>query len=157
MRSILLPLALAALSVAPLSELEAQSRDSLPVSDTMLVKSSTDSAAAVVLAEATGEATYYADMFDGRRTASGVVFWNSEAFAAHRDYPFGTMVRVTNERNGKSVILRVVDRGPNGTSPAIKRTIIDVSKSAAEQLGFLRAGRVPVKVEVLQWGTTARR
>ena len=155
MRSILVLFTVSALH-ALASDVAAQSRDSLPVIDTTLIKSSVDSAAVVVLAEASGEATYYADKFDGRRTASGVVFWNTEAFAAHREYPFGTMVRVTNERNGRSVILRVVDRGPHGTSPVAKRTIIDVSKSAAEELGFLRAGRVPVKVEVLEWGRTAR-
>lgn len=102
------------------------------------------------LAVALGEATYYADKFNGRRTASGIVFSNSEMYAAHLKYPFGTLVRVTNLRNDKSVILRVVDRGPHGN----RRTIIDVSRRAAEQLGFIRAGRIPVRVEVLEWGGT---
>src|SRR5262245_56501419 len=63
------------------------------------------------LAVARGQATYYADMFEGRRTASGIVFRNTEMYAAHRNYPFGTRVRVTNLKNGRSVIVRIVDRG----------------------------------------------
>lgn len=101
-----------------------------------------------VLDIALGEATYYADKFNGRRTASGIVFSNTRMYAAHLKYPFGTIVRVTNLRNDKSVVLQVVDRGPHGNP----RTIIDVSRSAAEQLEFIRAGRVPVRVEVLEWG-----
>jgi rare lipoprotein A len=105
-----------------------------------------------VLAEAEGEATYYASKFDGRQAASGIVFRNSEPYAAHRTYPFGTIVRVTNLANERSVIVRVIDRGPHGTSERAKRTIIDVSQSAAQDLDFIRAGRIPVRVEVLEWG-----
>jgi rare lipoprotein A len=108
--------------------------------------------AEAVLAEAEGEATYYASRFDGRRAASGIVFRNSEPYAAHRTYPFGTVVRVTNLANERSVIVRVIDRGPHGTSARAQRTIIDVSQSAAQDLDFIRAGRVPVRVEVLEWG-----
>jgi rare lipoprotein A len=108
--------------------------------------------AEAVLAEAEGEATYYASKFDGRRAASGIVFRNSEPYAAHRTYPFGTVVRVTNLANERSVIVRVIDRGPHGTSARAQRTIIDVSQSAAQDLDFIRAGRVPVRVEVLEWG-----
>lgn len=104
------------------------------------------------LAAMEGEATYYASRFDGRRTASGIVFHNAEPYAAHRTYPFGTVVRVTNLRNERSVILRVVDRGPFGSSERARRTIIDVSQSAARELDFIEAGRVPVLVEVLEWG-----
>ena len=119
----------------------------LPVPDSVPVATDEE-----ILEEASGEATYYASKFDGRRTASGIVFSNSEAFAAHRTYPFGTVVRVTNTRNERSVILRVVDRGPNGTSENKRRTIIDVSQSAAAELDFVHAGRAPVRVEVLEWG-----
>ncbi|HSJ30873.1 MAG TPA: septal ring lytic transglycosylase RlpA family protein [Longimicrobiales bacterium] len=108
------------------------------------------------LEEAEGEATYYASKFDGRPAASGVVFRNSEPYAAHRSYPFGTVVRVTNLVNDRSVIVRVIDRGPHGTSARAKRTIIDVSQSAARELDFIRAGRIPVRVEVLEWGTGIR-
>jgi rare lipoprotein A len=102
----------------------------------------------VALAVTEGEATYYADLFNGRPTASGVIFSNDAPYAAHRTWPFGTVVRVINERNGREVILTVVDRGPHGQA----RTIIDVSRSAAEDLDFVRQGRTPVRVEVLQWG-----
>ncbi|MGH7466037.1 MAG: septal ring lytic transglycosylase RlpA family protein [Longimicrobiales bacterium] len=104
------------------------------------------------LAEAEGEATYYASKFDGRRAASGIVFRNSEAYAAHRTYPFGTLVRVTSLVNDRSVVVRIIDRGPHGTSARAKRTIIDVSQSVARELDFMRAGRIPVRVEVLEWG-----
>ena len=100
----------------------------------------------------TGEATYYADLFEGRRTASGIVFRQSEPYAAHRTLPFGTVVRVTNLRNGRSIDLRVVDRGPWGSHANRARTIIDVSRSAAETLGFIHHGRTPVRVEVLHRG-----
>lgn len=108
---------------------------------------------AAALAEAEGEATYYASKFDGRRTASGIVFRNAEAYAAHRTWPFGTVVRVTSLVNDRSVIVKVVDRGPFGTSARARRTIIDLSQSVARELDFMRAGRIPVRVEVLEWGT----
>lgn len=101
-----------------------------------------------------GEATYYADKFHGRRTASGITFFQHEAYAAHRTLPFGTVVRVTNERNGRSVVVRVVDRGPWGSVAKRRNTIIDLSRSAAERLGYIRAGRTPVRVEVLLMGST---
>ena len=109
-----------------------------------------------VLEMAEGEATYYASKFDGRRAASGVVFRNSEAYAAHRTYPFGTRVRVTNLVNDRSAVVRIIDRGPHGTSARARRTIIDLSQSVARELDFMRAGRVPVRVEVLEWGSGRR-
>jgi rare lipoprotein A len=107
---------------------------------------------AAAIAADEGIATYYADYFDGRRTASGIVFRNSEMFAAHRTYPFGTIVRVTNLANDRSVILTVVDRGPNGATAIARRLIIDVSRQAAAELDFIRQGITPVRVEVLAWG-----
>jgi hypothetical protein len=101
---------------------------------------------------ATGEATYYASFFDGRPTASGVVFRNAEPLAAHRTYPFGTLIRVVNQANGREVVVTVVDRGPHGTSPRAQRTIVDLSHSAAAELDMIRAGRAAVRVEVLRWG-----
>lgn len=101
-----------------------------------------------------GEATYYADKFEGRRTASGVPFRQAEMYAAHRTLPFGTVVRVTNERNGRSVVVRVVDRGPWGSAAKRRNTIIDLSRTAAERLDYIRAGRAPVRVEVLLWGVS---
>jgi rare lipoprotein A len=100
-----------------------------------------------------GVATYYASKFHGRRTASGIVFDNSEMYAAHRFFPFGTVLRVTNLANRRSVIVTVVDRGPFGTSPADRGLILDVSQKAAVDLDFLRQGHTPIRVEVLAWGS----
>jgi rare lipoprotein A len=103
-----------------------------------------------VLEEVTGGATFYADYFEGRRTASGIPFRQNQMVAAHRAYPFGTLLRVTNLRNDRSVNVKVVDRGPFGA--AARRPIIDLSRRAAQQLGFIDAGRTQVRVEVLEWG-----
>ena len=105
-----------------------------------------------VLQQVTGEATFYANTFEGRRTASGIPFRQHQLVAAHRAYPFGTLLRVTNLRNGSSVNVRVVDRGPFGALAATRRTIIDLSRRAAAELGYVQAGRTPVRVEVLEWG-----
>ena len=96
-----------------------------------------------------GVATYYARYFDGRVTASGIRFDNDAMVAAHPTYAFDTVVRVTNLRNHRSVDLRIVDRGP-ARGPRASGVIIDVSRAAAEALGFVRAGRVRVRVEVIR-------
>ena len=101
----------------------------------------------------TGDATFYANRFEGRRTASGIPFRQNQMVAAHRAFPFGTLLRVTNTRNNRSVNVRVVDRGPFGTGAKARRTVIDLSRRAAEQLDFIDAGRASVRVEVLQWGS----
>ena len=99
-----------------------------------------------------GEATFYADSFEGRRTASGIPFRQNQFVAAHRGFPFGTLLRVTNLRNDRSVNVRVVDRGPHGSVAEARNTIIDLSRRAAERLGYVSQGRTPVRVEVLEWG-----
>jgi rare lipoprotein A len=81
----------------------------------------------------------------GRMTASGERFDKHAMTAAHRTLPFGTRARVTNKRNGRSVIVRINDRGPFA-----RGRIIDVSEGAAGQLGMKRDGVVPVKVERLR-------
>ncbi len=91
-----------------------------------------------------GKASYYADKFEGRPTASGEPYRANEYTAAHRKLPFGTMVRVTNVSNNKSVVVRINDRGPH-----IKGRIIDVSRSAAEELDFIDAGVTVVTLEIL--------
>ena len=96
----------------------------------------------------TGVASYYADKFQGRRTASGERFDQRKMTAAHRTLPFGTRVRVTNATNGRSVVVRVNDRGP-----FVNGRVIDVSRAAAEKLGMVRAGLAQVKVEVLPSST----
>jgi rare lipoprotein A len=98
-----------------------------------------------------GLASYYADRFDGRTTASGSVFDNDSLVAAHPSYPFGSVVRVTNLQNQRTIDGRIVDRGP---APAIRErgVIIDVSRAAAQRLGFITDGRTRVRLEVLTWG-----
>ena len=92
----------------------------------------------------TGLASYYADKFHGRLTASGEVFDMNALTAAHRTLPFGTKVRVTNLDNGNKVVLRINDRGP-----FVKGRIIDVSWRGAQELDFVAEGVVKVRVEVL--------
>lgn len=109
-----------------------------------------------VLETVTGDASFYADTFEGRRTASGVPFRQNQLVAAHRAYPFGTVLRVTNLNNDRAVNVRVVDRGPFGNSAKAKRRVIDVSRRAANQLGFVGAGHAQVRIEVLEWGRGLR-
>ena len=89
----------------------------------------------------TGYASYYSDKMNGHQTASGDVFNNSKYTAAHKKLPFGTMVKVTNLDNGKSVIVRINDRGP-----FVAGRIIDMSKAAAAAIGMLNAGIAKVSV-----------
>lgn len=100
---------------------------------------------AAKLYTATGEASYYADKFNGRTTASGEKFSNSKLTAAHRTLPFGTMVRVTYLKTGKSVTVRINDRGPQK-----KSRIIDLSRKAADQIGMTRDGVGQVRVEQIK-------
>jgi len=98
-----------------------------------------------------GLASYYAEEFNGRTTASGTAFDNDALVAGHPSYPFGSVVRVTNLRNRRFVDVRIVDRGP---APAVQArgVIIDISRAAAQQLGFIADGRTRVRVEVLSRG-----
>jgi rare lipoprotein A len=98
-----------------------------------------------------GLASYYGRAFQGKPTASGAPFDMNAMVAAHPTYPFGTVVRVTNLRNGRSVQVRVLDRGP-AKGPRAAGVIIDVSYEAADRLDFLRDGRTRVRLEVLRWG-----
>jgi rare lipoprotein A len=97
-------------------------------------------------APAEGIATYYARSLDGQITASGIRFDQNAMVAAHPTLPFGTVVRVTNLENGRSVNVRIVDRGP---APGARQSgvIIDLSRAAAESLDFIEAGRSRVRVE----------
>lgn len=88
-------------------------------------------------------ASYYSDKFNGRRTASGQKFHNSKYTAAHRKFPFGTKLKVTNEANGKSVIVIVNDRGPFS-----KVREIDMSKKAFMEISHAKgAGGLNVTIE----------
>jgi rare lipoprotein A len=99
-----------------------------------------------------GFASYYGRGFDGKPAASGVRFNTNAMVAAHPTYPFGTSVRVTNLKNGRSVQVRIVDRGPT-RGPRGDGVIIDLSRAAAGALGFIGDGRTRVRVEVLHWGS----
>ncbi len=92
-----------------------------------------------------GVASWYGPRHHGRRTASGEVFDMNAATAAHPTLPFGTRVRVTNLETGRSVVLRINDRGP-----FVRRRIIDVSRRAAQALGFLRQGTARVRVQAVR-------
>ena len=89
----------------------------------------------------TGIATYYAKKFEGRKTTSGTKYRAHKLTAAHRSLPFGTVVTVTNLKNGKSVDVVVNDRGP-----FTKKYIIDISESAAKKLGFYKKGESKVEI-----------
>jgi rare lipoprotein A len=91
-----------------------------------------------------GLGTWYGGKHHGGPTASGERFDKHAMTAAHKTLPMHTRVRVTNKRNGKSVVLRINDRGPYG-----KGRIIDVSEAAARRLDMIDAGVVPVRIEVL--------
>jgi rare lipoprotein A len=98
-----------------------------------------------IVATETGEASWYGARFHGRRTASGEPFDMHALTAAHRTLPFGTLCRVTSLRSGRAVIVRVNDRGPFA-----RGRIIDLSRAAAELIDMIRAGHVPVTVDVLR-------
>jgi rare lipoprotein A len=86
-------------------------------------------------------AAYYGQEFAGRRTASGEKFNPSAMTAAHRTLPFGTRIRVTNSRNGRSIIVRINDRGP-----FVKGRAIDLSSGAARAIGMASTGNVRMEV-----------
>jgi rare lipoprotein A len=94
--------------------------------------------------EQEGLASYYGGEHHGRRTASGAIFDAGRLTAAHRTLPFGTRVRVTNLDNGRRVVVTVTDRGPFR-----RERVIDVSRRAAKDLGFLRAGTARVRLEAV--------
>jgi rare lipoprotein A len=104
-----------------------------------------------VLASEIGLASFYGTRLHGEETASGEILDRRELVAAHPTYPFDTVVRVTNLENGRSVEVRIIDRGP-GRSARAEGVIIDLSTGAAKILGFIREGRTKVRLEVLRWG-----
>ena len=96
--------------------------------------------------EETGTAVFYSDKLVGRALASGEKYDKNALTGAHRTLPLGTMVKVTNLKNGKSVVVRINDRGPHGP----KTEIIDVSGRAAQELDMIKDGRAKVKLEVVE-------
>ena len=94
-----------------------------------------------------GIASYYRKKFHKKRTANGEIFNMYKVSAAHKSYPLGTKVRVTNLENGKSLKLVINDRGP-----FVSGRIIDLSYKAARKLGFVNQGTVKVRIDVLRLG-----
>jgi rare lipoprotein A len=99
-----------------------------------------------------GLAAYYSNRLNGRKTASGQIFDQNALTGAHPTLPFGTKVKVTNTKNGRSVVVRINDRGP--TQPG---RVIDLSRAAAAKLAMLRAGLVPVNLEVVAEAAAKKR
>jgi len=93
----------------------------------------------------TGIASYYADKFHGRKTASGEIFDQEDYTAAHRELPFGTRALVINLENNRSVLVRINDRGPFK-----KDRIIDLSRAAAEEIDVIKSGIVEVEIRILK-------
>jgi len=104
-------------------------------------------AAGKVLLTLEGTVSYYAHDFQGKETSNGETFNMNDLTAAHRTFPFGTKVRVTNLENNKSVIVRVNDRGP-----FVEGRIMDLSMGAAKEIGLIKTGTTRARLEVLQWG-----
>jgi len=99
-----------------------------------------------------GLASYYAEPYHGRKTASGEIFDTYQGMtAAHRTLPFNTMVRVTNKTNGREVDVRINDRGP-----FIDGRVIDLSLRAAREIDLVGPGVAPVKLKILKEGEVAK-
>ena len=97
--------------------------------------------------ELSGSTSWYGPNFHGKLTANGEVYDMYGITAAHKSLPLNTIARVTNLDNGKSIILRINDRGPY-----IDNRILDCSFGAAKKLGFVGDGTAPVKIEIMEWG-----
>ena len=92
-----------------------------------------------------GKASFYGSEFNGRKTANGEVYDETALTAAHRTLPFGTVLRITNLQNGLSVIVRINDRGPFHPD-----RVIDISKSAAEEIDLIKYGVADIEAEILE-------
>ncbi len=91
-----------------------------------------------------GRASFYSNAFQGNRMSDGTPYDKDKLTCAHRSLPLGTMLKVTNPKNGKSVVVKVTDRGPHQ-----RRLLIDLSRKAAEELDMVRQGVAEVVVEVM--------
>lgn len=148
-KSIVLGIVLALLTLLPAfssgcNERPAPARESATVADTAKVAAKPNEVALKAYKKNV-LATYYADKFNGRKTSSGERFDNKKYTAAHMKLPFGTMVRVTNEANGKFVDVKVNDRGPYS-----KKLEIDLTKKAFNEIATKGAGTVTVKIEIIE-------
>jgi rare lipoprotein A len=112
--------------------------------ETVQIAPPSDKAEAVFEMIGQGEASYYGNELAGNRTASGERFNPNGLTGAHRTLPLGTRLRVTNVANGRSVIVRVNDRGP-----FVRSRLIDVSLGAAREIQMLRSGKAQVRLEIV--------
>jgi len=92
-----------------------------------------------------GQASYYADTHQFKKTASGELYKHKLKTAAHKTIPFGTKIKVINVKNGQSVVVKINDRGP-----FVKYRIIDLSKSAFSSIGNISSGLIDVQIEVIR-------
>jgi rare lipoprotein A len=105
-----------------------------------------DSIKKYTLYKKNAHASYYHDKFNGRKTASGKKFDNKKLTAAHKKFPFGTKLKITNQENNKSVIVEVIDRGP-----FVKGREIDLSKKAFMDItSNNKSGALYVKIEIIE-------
>jgi len=115
-------------------------------SDQQKAANANKAATSAAAKEETGSAVFYSDKLVGRPLTSGEKYDKNALTAAHRTLPLGTMVKVTNLKNSKSVFVRINDRGPHGP----KTDIIDLSGRAAQDLDMIKDGRAKVKLEVVE-------
>jgi len=114
-----------------------------------VVSESAEAAVSSAAFIADGIASYYAEEFHGRKTSNGETYNMNDLTAAHPILPFGTIVKVTNKTTGRSVVVRINDRGP-----FLKDRIIDLSRAAAEKIGMIGPGTAEVHLEILELGTS---
>ena len=99
-----------------------------------------------------GKASYYSNKFQGKKMANGDRYRKGKLTAAHKTLPFGTKVKVTNQQNGKTVKVKITDRGPH-----VRGRIVDLSRAAANRIDMVEAGTVPVKLKVIRRSRSAGR
>ncbi|MDM1522669.1 septal ring lytic transglycosylase RlpA family protein [Empedobacter sp. 225-1] len=117
-------------------------QDTLSIEDEKLVGELIESSARKI---STGVVSWYGDKFHGRKTASGEKYDKHELTAAHKSLPFGTKVKVTNIRNGKSVVVEINDRGPYA-----KSRVLDLSQAAFSEIGHTNTGVMKVEYEIIK-------
>ena len=116
--------------------------DTVSIQDEKLVEALIESSARRI---STGVVSWYGDKFHGRKTASGEKYDKHELTAAHKSLPFGTKVKVTNIRNGKSVVVEINDRGPYA-----KSRVLDLSQAAFSEIGHTNTGVMKVEYEIIK-------
>lgn len=117
-------------------------KDTLSIEDEKLVEELVENSASKL---STGVVSWYGGKFHGRKTASGEKYDKHELTAAHKSLPFGTKVKVTNIRNGKSVVVEINDRGPY-----VKSRVLDLSQAAFNEIGHTGTGVMQVEYEIIK-------